>query len=644
MALSKPIFVIIFFLCTCTSRAQVLLPGLVRDSMVLQRETVLNIWGWSSPGEKISIQFKGKNYSAKADEKGTWSRTIPPQKAGGPYTMKITGKNSILLKDILIGDVWFCSGQSNMVHQMKLHRERYAKEIADANNPQIRHFFIPTMTDLTGPRSDYPTGFWKSANPTDILEFSAVAYFFATTIYDKYKVPIGLINASVGGTPIEAWISEAGFKTFPNQLATIEKLKDTAYVNSTNRAAFVPVNTQNNDKGLASPVKWYETSYVPKGWHSINIPGYWEDQGLRDLNGVVWYRKEIDIPQQMAGKSGKVQMGRIVDADVFYLNSQQIGTTGYQYPQRRYSIPEGLLKSGKNVIVIRVTNQQNKGGFVPDKPYTIIAGPDTIDLKGEWQFKVGEVYPPVNFNTADRPRAIIAQNSPAALYNAMVAPAISFKVKGFLWYQGEANTGRAREYAQLLPALVSNWRERWKEKDAPFIWAQLPGFMDRTYLPSESQWAALREAQLQSLQVPNTAMAITIDLGEWNDIHPDNKKDVGVRMALAAKRIAYGDTGVVYSGPLYQSWLIEGDKIIIQFKHTGSGLISIDGEELSQFAIAGSDAKFVWAHAKIDGNKVIVWSDEIKEPRYVRYAWADNPEGANLYNREGLPASPFRTD
>lgn len=644
MVLSKPILIIIFCSCTCIAHTQIRLPRLVRDSMVLQRETALNIWGWSSPGEKISIQFKGKNYSTKADEKGSWSRSIPAQKAGGPYTMKISGKNSILLKDILVGDVWFCSGQSNMVHQMKLHSERYATDIANANNPQIRHFFIPTMTDLAGPRPDYPTGFWKSANPKDILEFSAVAYFFATTIYEKYKVPIGLINASVGGTPIEAWISEAGFKSFPDQLATIEKLKDTAYVNSTNRAAFVPVNTTLNDKGLTSPVKWFEPSYVPKGWHSINIPGYWEDQGLRDLNGVVWYRKEIDIPQQMAGKPGKVQMGRIVDADVLYLNGQQIGTTGYQYPQRRYPIPEALLKPGKNVIVIRVTNQQNKGGFVPDKPYTIITGADTIDLKGEWQFKVGEVYPLVNFNTSNRPRAIVAQNSPAALYNAMVAPAIPFAVKGFLWYQGESNTGRAREYAQLLPALVNNWRELWKEKNAPFIWAQLPGFMDRTYLPSESQWAALREAQLQSLQVSNTAMAITIDLGEWNDIHPDNKKDVGVRMALAAKKIAYGDTGIVYSGPLYQSWLIEGDRIVIQFKNTGSGLISIDGEELNQFAIAGSDARFVWAHAKIEGNRVIVWSDEIKEPRYVRYAWADNPEGANLYNREGLPASPFRTD
>ncbi|WP_336518474.1 sialate O-acetylesterase [Pollutibacter soli] len=640
----KYLFNFLFFFISLQTNGQVRLPRLIRDSMILQRETALNIWGWSSPGEKISIQFNGKKYSVTADGKGKWSRTIPAQKAGGPHTMKITGKNSIVLKNILIGDVWFCSGQSNMVHQMRLHSERYAKEIAEANNPQIRHFFIPTMTDLTGPRTDFPTGFWKSANPNDVLEFSAVAYFFANNIYEKYKIPIGLINASVGGTPIEAWISESGFRSFPNELATIEKLKDTAYVNSTNRAAFVAANTKIVDKGLTSPVKWYETSYMPKGWHSINIPGYWEDQGVRDLNGVVWYRKEIEVPLAMAGKPGKIQMGRIVDADIVYLNGQQVGTTSYQYPQRRYAIPPGLLKAGKNLMVIRVTNQQNKGGFVPDKPYTIIVGSDTIDLKGEWQFKVGEVYQPLNINTAGRPRAIAAQNSPAALYNAMVAPAVPFKVKGFLWYQGEANTGRAREYAQLLPALVNNWRSLWDEKNAPFIWAQLPGFMDRTYLPSESQWAALREAQLQSLQVPNTAMAITIDLGEWNDIHPDNKKDVGVRMALAAKRIAYGDTAVVYSGPIFQSWLIEGNRIVLDFKHTGSGLIANDDEDLRQFAIAGADGKFVWANAIIDGNKVIVWSEEIKDPKFVRYAWADNPEGANLYNKEGLPASPFRTD
>jgi sialate O-acetylesterase len=633
--------------------AQVRLPRLVRDSMILQRDTKLNIWGWAAAAEKVSVKFNGKTYKTVTDKEGKWSVSLTPQKPGGPFTMDITGTNKITLRDILVGDVWFCSGQSNMVHQMKLHSERYAKDIADANYPMIRHFFIPTMTDLRGPRNDFPTGYWKSADPTDVLEFSAVAYFFATTIYEKYKIPIGLINASVGGTPIEAWISEDGFRDFPDQFSTIQKLKDTAYVNAANRSGFTGNRTppRINDKGLSGPVKWFDVSYTPKGWHTINVPGYWEDQGLKDLNGVVWYRKEIDVPASMTNMPAKVQLGRIVDADVLYVNGVQAGITTYMYPQRRYQLQAGLLKPGKNILVVKVTNNNGKGGFVPDKPYALIAGNQQIDLKGDWQFKVGEVYAPVAFNrpaggnaNANAIRPVNAQNSPAALYNAMVAPAIPYKVKGFLWYQGEANSGRAAEYAKLMPALVADWRKLWQEENAPYLWAQLPNFMDRTYLPSESQWAELRESQLKSLSVPNTAMAVTIELGEWNDIHPDNKKDVGYRLALGAQKIAYGDNNIVYSGPLYQSFVIEGNKIILSFTNTGGGLVSIDGEALSQFAIAGADKKFVWANAKIEGDKVIVSNDDIAQPAFVRYAWADNPEGANLFNKEGLPASPFRTD
>ncbi len=629
--------------------SQIKLPRLIRDSMVLQRDIPLTIWGWAAKAEKITLTLNGKSYHTTSNNDGKWSVLLPAMKAGGPYIMNIAGTNKIVLSDILIGDVWFCSGQSNMVHQMKLHSERYAKEIATANYPMIRHFFVPAITNLQGPQNDFPTGYWKSANPQDVLEFSAVAYFFATTIYEKYKVPIGLVNASGGGTPIEAWISEGGFKEFPDQLNTIQKLKDTAFVNAANRLGLSSNSrpARINDKGLTGPLKWFDPSYTPKGWHNINIPGYWEDQGLKDLNGVVWYRKEIDVPASMTNISAKVSLGRIVDADFLYVNGSLVGNTTYQYPQRRYQLPAGLLKPGKNTIVIRVLNTSGKGGFVSDKPYALIAGDQRIDLKGDWLFKVGEVYPPIRFDGATTGKDVLlvsAQNQPAALYNAMVAPAVFYKVKGFLWYQGEANTSRAKDYARLLPALVADWRRLWQEGNAPFLWAQLPGFMDRQYLPSESQWAELRESQLQSLSVPNTGMAVTIDLGEWNDIHPDNKKDVGYRLALAADKIAYNEKDIVFSGPIYQSSIVDGNKIILSFTNTGGGLISFDGEELSQFAIAGTDKKFVWAYAKIEGNKVIVWSDEITQPAFVRYAWADNPEDANLYNKEGLPASPFRTD
>jgi len=634
------------------SYGEIRLPRLVRDSMILQRDTKVKIWGWASPGEKIKIDFLNKKYKIVADAKGNWMVELSPMKAGGPYTMKIDAKNHIVLNDILIGDVWFCSGQSNMVHQMKLHSVKYPDEIDHANYPEIRQFWIPTMTDLEGPRNDLPTGYWKSANPENVLDFSAVAYFFAKDLYEKYNVPIGIINASVGGTPIEAWSSEDGLKEFPSIEKNIEKNKDTAYINSFKRKAFAnfanipkPV-----DKGLSGPIPWYDPAYVPKEWRQIGIPGYWEDQGLRDLNGVVWYRREIDVPQSMIGKPAKVFLGRIVDADALYINGKEVGNTTYQYPQRRYPVADGVLKPGKNLFVVRVTNNFGKGGFVPDKPYSLIAGNDTVDLKGYWQYKVGEVFiPRRGFGGFGLP----AQNAPTALYNAMVAPEINFTIKGFVWYQGESNAGNASEYAKLQSAMITDWRNKWKEGNIPFLYVQLPGFGDYNYLPSESQWAVLREAQLQSLSVPNTAMAVAIDLGEWNDIHPDRKKPVGDRLALAAEKIAYGEN-IVYSGPLYQSSTMDGNKIIISFTHTGSGLIfknsgdssytsPLPGDVEGGFTIAGADKIFVWANAKIDGDKVVVWSNQIKDPKYVRYAWADFPVNPNLYNREGLPASPFET-
>jgi sialate O-acetylesterase len=417
--------------------------------------------------------------------------------------------------------------------------------------------------------------------------------------------------------------------------------KDTAFVNNANRAG---VNRgggrrQEMDKGLTSSVKWYDINYIPKGWQNINIPGYWEDQGIKDLNGVVWYRKEIDVPQSMTNVPAKVFLGRIVDADALYINGTQVGNTSYQYPQRRYSIPAGTLKPGKNLFVVRVTNTSGKGGFVPDKPYFVEAAGQTVDLKGYWQYKVGEVYAPSRGGGGG---GISAQNSPAALYNAMVAPTINYAIKGVLWYQGESNSGNAQQYQKLLPALIADWRNKWGQGNIPFLYVQLPNYMEATYLPSESNWAGMREAALKTLSVPNTAMAVTIELGEWNDIHPDNKKDVGERLALGALKVAYGEN-IISSGPLYQSSKIEGNKITISFTGVGSGLTTNDGEEPNYFAIAGAEKKFVWAKAKIEGDNVVVWSDEITEPKFVRYAWADNPFGANLYNKEGLPASPFRT-
>ena len=641
---------LILFLLSGYVKANVRLPVLLSDGMVLQRDTRIIIWGWADPGEKVVVKFNKKTGSAVTDPEGNWKITLPPMKAGGPYTLEVKGKNTIIINDILLGDVWFCSGQSNMVLTMERVKEKYPDDIASAYFPEIRNFFIPTASDVASVHKDLPGGKWIASSPENVLGFGAVTFFFARSIYREYKVPIGIINSSVGGTPIEAWTSEEGLKEFPQLISRIGKLKDTAYLNPVLRARRrsetgqeSSLNSRSTDKGMNGPKPWFDSSYIPEGWHKYWLPGYWNDQGVRGLNGIVWFRKEIIIPESMTGKPAKLFLGRIVDADNVYVNGVFSGSITYQYPPRRYNLPAGLLKPGKNIIVVRITNYTGKGGFVPDKPYYLVIGRDSIDLRGEWLYKVGQVFKPAAFGPRTGTQSISMQNEPTGLYNTMVAPLINYRIKGILWYQGESNTGKPMEYQRLLPALINDWRNKWQEGAIPFLFVQLPNFMEVQYLPSESQWAELRFSQLKSLSVPNTAMAVTIDVGEWNDIHPLEKKTVGERLALAAKKLAYGNEKIVFSGPIYKSAVKDGDKIILEFDHTGSGLVPKGGGDLNYFAIAGADRKFVWAEARIENNHVIVWSDEIKDPMFVRYAWADNPERANLYNVEGLPASPFET-
>ncbi len=625
--------------------AEIKLPSIVSDGMILQRETPLKIWGWAEPDETIKVSVLGKSYKANADENGDWQVTIPPLEAGGPYTMELEGENSITLKDILVGDVWLCSGQSNMTHQFDRWQEEYADEIAASDNPEIRQFLVPTTAVLTGPVQDVPGQTWRKATPESLLSFTVVGYAFAKKLYDTYDVPQGIIMSCVGGTRIEAWTSEEGFKEFPNQLETIQKNKDSEYVDRVNseakadREADGPKKTV--DLGTSGDLDWFDPAYVPLNWKPINIPGYWEDQGVRDLDGIVWYRREIKLPESMTGIEVMAKLGRIRNADDVYVNGKRIGGTGYEYPQRRYKIPAGILHTGKNLFVVRVSNSGGKGGFIPDRPYQLEAGEQIVDLKGTWHYKVGEVFTP----SRKYKQGISGQSQPSSLYNGMIAPLTNYPIRGALWYQGESNAWTPEPYREFLPNLIADWREQWDNQKLSFFIAQLPRFMDVDYLPAESVWAVMREIQLDTaLNTPNTGTGINIDLGEWNDIHPGDKMPVGERLALQAMRISYGEDRIVSSGPIFMSQKIMDDRIELSFEHIGSGLVSNNGEKLAHFAIAGADKKFVWANAEIDGDKVIVSNKDVSNPKYIRYAWADNPDFANLGNKEGLPAAPFRTD
>lgn len=640
--------------------AQVRLPRLISNGMVLQRDQKINIWGWASPGEKVSISFNKKKISATTGLDGKWRLIFPAMKAGGPYTMQVDASNHISITNILLGDVWVCSGQSNMELPMARVKVKYEQVVAESANPNIRQFNVAMCYSFKSRQEDLSSGAWIEANPQSVLDFSAVAYFFARELYQKYKVPIGLIKSAVGGSPAEAWLSEDALKSYPKYLEITKKYKDSLLVENIKRSDADVVNNWNSnvdkqDKGLNEGKKWFASDFDASEWKATNVPGYWDEAQLfsfnqdeqhnispvgspmKNTNGVVWFRKEVNVPASMAGKPALLVLGVIVDRDIVYVNGSFAGTTGYQYPPRRYTLPAGLLKEGKNVIVIRVISNSGRGGFVKDKEYALKAGDQVIDLKGDWQYKLGYASAPMPGGGTS------FQYQPAGLFNGMISPLLNYSIKGVIWYQGESNTGRPKEYQGLLSAVINDWRANWKQRDLPFLYVQLANFMQAKREPSESNWAELRDAQFKTLSIPNTAMAVITDVGEWNDIHPLNKETVGVRLALAAQKVAYGDKKVVHSGPIYQSHKIEGSKIILNFSSTGSGLLAKDGE-LKGFAIAGPDQRFVWATAKVEGSKVVVWNDSVQNPIAVRYAWADNPEGANLYNKEGLPASPFRTD
>jgi len=629
--------------CVTTLSAEVKLPKLVSDGMVLQRDADVKIWGWASDGEKISIHFIDSTYSTAANKNGEWETVLSGLKAGGPYTMQIHASNSITIHDIVVGDVWVCSGQSNMQLGLGGLSDVYKDEIDHMDNPFIRQFVTFPGTNFQGREKDYKFGQWQHADAKNVRFLTAAGYFFAKKLYEAYAVPIGLINVSMGGSSTEAWISEESIKSFPMYYEQLQRFKDPGYIEKINQQDNERVNNWNkllrqHDQGYQNPRQpWFDPALNTSDWETMHVPGYWTDTKLGLVNGVVWFRKEIHISPDMAGKSSIIKLGRIFDVDSVFINGRFIGTTGSQYAARSYTVPGDVWKAGENTIVIRVISNIRHGGFVPGKQYEILTGSSKISLEGDWKYKVGALADPLE-------ERLFTGKIPTGLFNSGIAPMLNYRIKGVVWYQGESNTSRAFEHYDLFKLLIKNWRVNWHQGDFPFMFVQLPNFVEVNVEDTKYDWAFFRESQLKALSIPNTGMAVTIDIGEWNDIHPKDKKDVGYRLALAAQKVAYGEKEIVYSGPMYKSMETDGNIIIVSFTNAGTGLAVKDGGEVKYFEICGMDNEYVPATAKIEGNKIRVWSDKVPQPVAVRYAWANNPDGANLYNIEGLPASPFRTD
>ena len=626
-------FLIAVLLVCNAARAGIVLPKVFSSNMVLQRDKPLKIWGWADKGERITVELNGQKIITRATGSGDWLLTLNAMPAGGPYELKITGKNTIVLSNILLGDVYICSGQSNMEWVLK-NTNNAAKEISESNYPNIRLFTVQKQTSFSE-KKDVQADPWVACGPATAGDFSAVAYFFARKLVKDLNVPIGLIHTSWGGTNIEAWTSwDIMSKTADYSKVDITKMDAEQAETDKKQAQFRA--SLKNDKGDAE--KWYDPANNITGWKPIQLPRAWEQTEIGNADGIVWFKKEFELPASFNGKKIALSLGPIDDDDVTYINGKQVGAINGWNTDRLYEIDPAILQPGKNIIIIKVTDNGGGGGLY-GKPEQLIlqAGSEKINLAGNWWYKASVL------NTSFGLTNTGPNSFPSQLFNAMIAPLTKFAVKGAIWYQGESNAGESFKYRSLFPAMINNWRGRWND-DFPFLWVQLANFMQPAALPAESGWAELREAQSMTLSLPKTGQAVIIDIGEAADIHPRNKQDVGCRLALAAEKVVY-NKDIVYSGPVYQSMTIAGNKIILQFSNTGNGLVAKDKYGyLKGFAIAGADKHFVWAKAVIEGDKVTVYSDAVNNPVAVRYAWADNPDDAGLYNKEGLPAVPFRTD
>lgn len=622
--------------------ADVKLPGVISSGMVLQRDKEIKIWGWAGKTEKVTIIFNKITKSVKADKNGDWMLVFPPMKAGGPHSMTIKGKNQIELTDILIGDVWICSGQSNMEWPVSRSVDA-GNEISGANYPEIRLLTIPHNMQLS-PVEDVQAKGWKVCNPENIPAFSAVGYFFGREIHTRTGVPVGLINTSWGGTNVEAWTSKdyllqiEDFRKVLNK--TPEDLRKQELAQKELIQGILASFGLKEGENIAED--WSAENVDMSGFKTVKVPGLWETRGLPGIDGTVWYRKEFDISAEMLNRTYVLCLGKIDDGDVTWINGVKVGNTVNQYDvDREYPIPAGILKPGKNVISVKVEDFGGGGGFWSGNAALSLKSEGfSIPLAGEWNYRLTSE----NITYSLTPQEFNPNQNHSSLFNGMIHPLLNLNVRGAIWYQGEANAPRAYQYRELFPLMIRCWREKWAFPDLPFFFVQLANFKPANDTPAESDWAELREAQLMALQLPYTGMAVTIDIGETNDIHPRNKQDVGYRLALNALKMVYGED-LVYQGPLYEKVLFSEGKAFISFNHKGEGLVIKDKYGyINGFAIAGKDREFHWAKAILKDDMVIVWSDKVSEPVAVRYGWADNPDDLNLYNSAGLPASPFRTD
>ena len=640
LSLIKKLSIAIWLLLSASnSYADVTLPSVISNNMVLQQQSNARFWGWAAPGEMVEVKgswAKAFSVPATADNDGMWKLSLKTPKAGGPYTITVKGNNTIRLENILIGEVWVCSGQSNMQFRLP-HVVNGEQEVAEADYPQIRFFNVRGA--YTAHPADDVSGSWDECNPKSASGISAVAYFFGRKIHQKLNVPIGLISANLGATPARAWTSGKTLVEKNMYAHEVKLVTDKETIEKAKAKCRTDMDTWHKEIDKIDPgmvKKWYAADVDASTWKKVELPTTIESTEIGLFDGMVWYRKTVDIPSDWAGKEMTVSLGAVDDQDVTYFNGKKIGGLNDNKRSRHYKIDGSLIKAGKNTVVVKVQDLGGGGGFMgKSEEMFLTSGDKTISLAGPWLYKVGST----RSSWPRTPRGLpqVHARYPSALFNGMISPLTSSTIKGAIWYQGENDVSGVVWYRPLFPNLIQSWRDAWGLGDFPFYHVQLP-----PYDYGNSNSAFLREVQMKTLSMKNVGMAVTLDVGDYHNIHPNNKKDVGERLARWALAKDYGQKELVCSGPIYKGMKIEGAKIRLSFDYTGSGLLACDGE-LANFAIAGADKNFVPAKATIENSTIIVSRDGVDKPVAVRYAF-DNAGVPSLFNKEGLPASSFRTD
>jgi len=608
------------------------------DHMVLQRGKPNAIWGWSQPGDAIRVEVGDASATATAGSDGRWQARIQPPAAGGPYTVKVAGKQTVELHDVLVGDVWICAGQSNMQFGLAGARNG-AEEVKNADHPRIRFYVVGEKVSYTP--QQVPRGAWKVVSPATVGGrggISAAAYFFGRRLQQSIDVPIGLVQEAVGGVPAETFTSIDALrplKDFDARIAFYESQKQKGGKEYGN---YIMPWYDDYDIGSKNG-SWADPALDDSSWKTVRIPGGFQDLGVGDVSSLCWFRKEITIPETVPQGPTRIYLGNVDKMDTVYLNGQQVGSSSWVENPRVY-FARGL-KPGRNVIAIRLLNLKPDGGFIsPAETLRLVLGDGTaIPLAGEWKAKVAV---DGHSSTPFPPGYESVVSMVSVLHNGMLAPVAGLAITGAIWYQGESNAERAVQYQKLLPAMIADWRKLFGQGDFPFYIVSLPAYMHRKDAPGDDSWAEMREAQaLVAKSVPHSCLAVTIDTGDADNIHPIDKKEVGDRLALCALGEHYGSK-IPYIGPTLSSVERLPGALKLHFDHTDGGLAA-KGEKPAEFAIAGDDRKWYWADARIEGDAVVVSSQSVPDPKAVRYAWQANP-AATLFNGAGLPAAPFRTD